>query len=118
MKQGGSMGEEDGLKTNTCSAETVKIVKAHPTGSNTILKFLTYSKSDKLLLHVIIKPNASVTKISDHFDIYNDEHLKLEINAPPREGEANKEVACFIAESLKLTKKQGNSYFFVSYSDC
>ncbi|KAI8867554.1 DUF167-domain-containing protein, partial [Ramicandelaber brevisporus] len=53
-----------------------------------------------LLLRVHVKPDAQQSQITS----VDDEAVSVQIAAPPRDGEANKEVARFVAELFGLRK--------------
>ncbi|KAJ3117918.1 hypothetical protein HDU96_004816 [Phlyctochytrium bullatum] len=62
--------------------------------------FRYIEKSRSLHLHVLLKPNAKRSAVVGIID----EALHLQIAAPPRDGEANKEVVQFVSKLLGLPK--------------
>ncbi len=54
------------------------------------------------LLFIYVQPGAKSTAISG----VHDKRLKLRIAAPPRDGEANREVLSFLSECLGLGKSK------------
>jgi uncharacterized protein (TIGR00251 family) len=59
-----------------------------------------HSKGTLLLLY--IRPGASRTQVSGE----HDGRLKIQIKAPPRDGEANASLIDFLSEFLKLPKSR------------
>lgn len=64
--------------------------------------FLKEESATTLLLSIYVQPGASKSQWSG---IHGDE-LKLRIKAPPVEGQANKEVAAFLAKYFGLSKSK------------
>lgn len=59
-------------------------------------------KEGKIYLALYVQPKASKTEISG---IHND-RLKIRVNAPPVDGQANQEVIKFLSKKLKTPKTQ------------
>jgi uncharacterized protein len=57
-------------------------------------------KRGSVLLTVNVKPNAKATAITD----IDDEGVHIQIGAPPKEGEANKELIRFISTKCNVRK--------------
>lgn len=54
-----------------------------------------------MILTIYASPNAKKTEIIGWLD---DNTVKIKIAAPPREGKANEELLCFLAEYYKKPK--------------
>lgn len=63
---------------------------------------LSVSKSGRLLLQVSVIPNASCSEVTR----VTPSEVNVRLNAPPVEGEANKELVKFLSKSLQLKKSQ------------
>jgi uncharacterized protein (TIGR00251 family) len=60
------------------------------------------TRSDGVLLHVIIQPRASRNEITG----VQQQALKIRLTAPPVEGAANKECLKFLADALDISPSQ------------
>ena len=56
---------------------------------------------DGVLLEILVQPRASRTRVVG----VHDDRLKLQITAPPVDGEANAAVIAFLAEKLSVPKR-------------
>lgn len=57
-------------------------------------------KGDSLIISVIIKPRASRNNIS--FD--GESEIKIQLTAPPVDGEANKQLIDFLSQKLSIKR--------------
>lgn len=62
--------------------------------------YITLDKSNNLLLKIHAKPGAKFNNISD----ISSEGVGVQINAPPKEGEANTELLKYISKILDVRK--------------
>lgn len=62
--------------------------------------YLTVDKSNNILLKILAKPGAKFNNICD----ISPEGVGVQINAPPKEGEANTELLKYIAMVLDVRK--------------
>jgi hypothetical protein len=60
------------------------------------------TRSDGVLLHVVIQPRASRNEITG----VQQQALKIRLTAPPVEGAANKECLRFLADALDISPSQ------------
>lgn len=61
-----------------------------------------HQQGEDVLVDVMVSPRASRTRI---LDVYDD-RLKIQLAAPPVDGQANDALVRFIAESLELPRAQ------------
>lgn len=61
-----------------------------------------HEQGDAILLDVTVVPKASRTRILDVYD----QRLKIQLTAPPVEGQANEMLVRFIADTLGIAKVQ------------
>lgn len=62
--------------------------------------FLTLDKSNNILIKILAKPGAKQNNVCD----ISEEGVGIQINAPPKEGEANTELIKYISSVLGIRK--------------